>query len=79
MSEHPEKSVAVTWDPNDRDSPQNFSTTKKIVITVVLALLAEAASMGSSILSQSVPQYSTQFEVSQEIGLLATSLYVLGL
>lgn len=69
----------VAWDgPDDPQSPRNFSRRKKIWITFQLGMLAEAASMGSSILSPAIPIVSEYLGVSEEVGILSTSLYILG-
>lgn len=47
-------------------------------MTLQLGLLAEAASMGSSILSPATVIVSDYIGVSEEVGILATSLYILG-
>lgn len=74
-----EDSHIVTWDgPDDPEDPRNFSTNRKIFITFQLGLLAAAASMGSSILSPATAIVSDYVGVSEEVGVLSTSLYILG-
>ncbi len=86
--EHPEgtsapvsnpQSVLVDWDgPDDPLSPQNFSRPKKFLITCTMAGLNLTFTFGSSIFSAATLQTSKRFDVSPEVMVLATSLYLLG-
>lgn len=73
------KGKVVGWDgDDDPGNPRNFSSFRKVMITLQLGMLAEAASMGSSILSPAIPVVSSYVGVSQEVGVLSTSLYIFG-
>ncbi|RDI89026.1 Pre-mRNA-splicing factor [Venturia inaequalis] len=68
----------VKWDENDPKNPFNWTTRYKAWITFQLGMLALAASLGSSIISPGERAISEEFGVSQEVSVLAISLYVLG-
>ncbi|TLD37454.1 MFS general substrate transporter [Venturia nashicola] len=68
----------VKWDDNDPKNPFNWTLKHKSWITFQLGMLALAASLGSSIISPGERAISEEFGVSQEVSVLAISLYVLG-
>ena len=62
----------------DPTHPQNWPTKKKLLIAAILAFDSLAATFGSSVFSSATLVVARQYHVSQEVGTLATSLYVLG-
>lgn len=68
----------VKWDEKDPENPFNWTPKYKSWITFQLGMLALAASLGSSIISPGERAISEEFGVSQEVSVLAISLYVLG-
>lgn len=69
----------VTFDgPEDKTDPRNWSTAYKSFATFQLAMLAFAASLGSSIISPAEKAIGAYVHVGQEVMVLAISLYVLG-
>ncbi|KAH8817062.1 major facilitator superfamily domain-containing protein [Xylogone sp. PMI_703] len=68
----------VDWDEHDKDNPKEWPFARKIFITVQLALLAVAASLGSSIISPAERVFGPEMGVSKEVSVLAVSLYVVG-
>lgn len=63
---------------NDPRHAQNWPMRKKLLIGVMLAFDALAATMGSSIFSAATGGVEQTFGVGQEIATLGTSLFVLG-
>ncbi|KAJ5683215.1 hypothetical protein N7462_006380 [Penicillium macrosclerotiorum] len=58
--------------------PQNWSTAKKLTTAVILSFTTFNATFASSIYSSGNSILSMQFHVSNEVGTLGLSLYVLG-
>lgn len=58
--------------------PQNWPMKKKLIIGTSLGYVTLASSFGSSIFSAATSTVATHFGVSSEVGILGTSLYVLG-
>ena len=63
---------------DDPRHAQNWPMKKKLLIGVMLAFDALAATMGSSIFSAGIPGVLKTFHVGEEVGTLGTSLFVLG-
>lgn len=63
---------------DDPRHAQNWPMRKKLLIGVMLAFDALAATMGSSIFSAGISGVVKTFHVGQEVGTLGTSLFVLG-
>jgi hypothetical protein len=78
VNEEDEKDeIVVGWDDdNDRENPQNWSTSFKIWVTVQLSLLAFAASLASSIISPASKTIAEYVGVSQNVVVLNVSLYM---
>ncbi|GLA34084.1 hypothetical protein AnigIFM63309_005504 [Aspergillus niger] len=69
----------IGWDGiDDPDNPRNFTTARKIYITANLAILTCLSTFASSILSPASLHLMTEFGISKEVSILATSLFVLG-
>jgi hypothetical protein len=66
----------VDWEENDKDNPRNWSNGYKAWLTFQLAMLALAASMGSSIISPAENDISETVGVSSEVTVLCISLYM---
>ena len=64
--------------PDDPLHPQNWSTSKKVATAMMLAYTTFNATFTSSIYSTANSVISPQFHVSDEVGTLGLSLYVLG-
>ncbi|GIJ82471.1 hypothetical protein Asppvi_000979 [Aspergillus pseudoviridinutans] len=64
--------------PDDSLHPQNWSTKKKIAVSVMLAYTTFNATFTSSIYSTANSVVSSKFHVSTEVGTLGLALYVLG-
>ncbi|KAJ5179669.1 hypothetical protein N7492_002879 [Penicillium capsulatum] len=64
--------------PDDPLHPQNWPTRKKIATAVMLAYTTFNATFTSSIYSTANPVIAPEFHVSDEVGTLGLSLYVLG-
>lgn len=65
----------VKWDENEAANPRNYSARRKGFITFQLGMLALAASLGSSIISPAEPEIAAYIGVSEEVTVLAVSLY----
>ena len=64
--------------PNDPMHAQNWPFKKKLIVAVVLGYFTLSAAFGSSIFSAAIGTVAEQFGLSQEVGVLGVSLYVLG-
>jgi DHA1 family multidrug resistance protein-like MFS transporter len=64
--------------PNDPLHAQNWPLKKKLIVAVVLGYVTLTAAFGSSIFSTAIGTVAVKFGVSQEVGILGVSLYVLG-
>ena len=66
---------------NGFDDPlhaQNWPMNKKLYVGAIVAFFSLSATFGSAVFSNATPVVSQLYGVSQEVGTLATSLYVLG-
>lgn len=61
------------------EDPHNWSPARKWVITIFCSVLSFATSMGSSIVTPSVPAMEIYFNVSRVTAILSLSLYILGI
>lgn len=68
----------MTWIHDDPRNPQLFTAAKKWTITALVAIATLAVAFVSSAFSGGIREVITTFEVSQEIGTLGISLFVLG-
>ncbi|KAK0612422.1 major facilitator superfamily domain-containing protein [Bombardia bombarda] len=70
---------AAGWDgPGDPENPRNFSTLKKMGISIVVSILVWVATFDSSVLSPASRSLVSEFGISREVSILSTSLFVLG-
>ncbi|KAI5475408.1 MFS transporter, DHA1 family, multidrug resistance protein [Pseudohyphozyma bogoriensis] len=68
----------VEWDgPDDPDNPRNWSTRKKNFVAVLIGLLTFSVYIGSAIYTPSIPSLEEYFGVSQTVGTLGLTLFVL--
>ncbi|KAJ9499473.1 hypothetical protein H2202_005056 [Exophiala xenobiotica] len=71
--------IVVTWDgDDDKENPQNWSTSFKSWVTLQLSLLAFTASLASSIIAPANKTIAEYVGVSEEVVVLNVSLYVIG-
>ena len=75
-SEKPESDFVVKWDQNDPCDPLQWSTAYKCWVTFQLGMLALAGSLGSSITSPADATIARYVGVSDEVSVLAVSLYM---
>lgn len=69
----------VEWSgPEDPENPQNFSRTRKWIITVFMSLMTMWITFASSVFSTATQVTSKEFNVSTEVMTLGTSLTVFG-
>lgn len=64
--------------PDDPLHAQNWPLKKKLIVAIVLGYVTLTAAFGSSIFSTAIGTVANKFGVSQEVGILGVSLYVLG-
>jgi hypothetical protein len=69
-------SYQVGWDENEIANPHNWSKIYRAWITLQLAMLAMAASLGSSIIAPAESVIEDYFEISHEVAVLTISLYM---
>lgn len=68
----------VDWDgPDDPENPQNFSVLRKWMITLNMGVMAFCATFSSSVFSTATMATASEFDVSQEVMTLGTSVFVL--
>ncbi|GES61322.1 major facilitator superfamily domain, general substrate transporter [Aspergillus terreus] len=71
--------ILVGWSgENDPLNPANYSTPRKVFMTLLVSLLAISVTAASSIDACGVLQYSEDFHVSDVVGSLATGLFLIG-
>lgn len=69
----------IEWDgPDDPENPQNWSSRYKWFITGVLGMMTFTITFASSVFSTATLVTAKQFNVSNEVMILGTSLFVLG-
>lgn len=69
----------VDWDgPDDPENPQNFSTLRKWIITVTMSSMTMWITFASSVFSTATRVTAKEFNVSNEVMVLGTSLTVFG-
>ncbi|KAF2634763.1 MFS multidrug transporter [Massarina eburnea CBS 473.64] len=69
----------IDWDgPDDPDNPQNFPRWRKWLITVTLGTVTFCITFASSVFSTATTATAAEFNVSSEVMVLGTSLFVLG-
>ncbi len=69
--------IVVTWDgDDDKENPQNWSTSFKSWVTLQLSMLAFTASLASSIIAPANKTIAEYVGVSEEVVVLNVSLYV---
>lgn len=68
----------VTWIDNDPVNPMNYSTTMKWSITILVAIATLAVAFVSSAYSGGIAEVLREFQISQIVGTLGISLFVLG-
>ncbi|KAI1382638.1 major facilitator superfamily domain-containing protein [Hypoxylon trugodes] len=69
----------VTWDgPNDKENPQNYSTPRKVVITLVWVYGNLVTTIASSIWSSGASLVIVEFNTSIVVVTLGVSLFLLG-
>ncbi|KAJ5081074.1 hypothetical protein N7456_013312 [Penicillium angulare] len=79
MSEKEKGSTIVGWDgDDDPEKPENFTRRRKWFITVILGLMTICVTFASSVFSTATKVTAKHFHVSEEVMILATSLFVLG-
>ncbi|KAJ5894712.1 hypothetical protein N7495_006403 [Penicillium taxi] len=69
----------VEWDgPDDPENPQNFSKSRKWLITVTMSSMTMWITFASSVFSTATEVTAEEFHVSSEVMILGTSLTVFG-
>jgi hypothetical protein len=70
----------IEWDgPDDPGNPMNFSVSKKWVLTGVMGSLTWIITFASSVFSTATLVVAEEYNVSTEVAVLGTSLFVAGL
>ncbi|GAT22985.1 bicyclomycin resistance protein [Aspergillus luchuensis] len=68
----------ISFGKDDPDDPRNFGSWHKVYITCQLSMLTFVAALGSSILSPGQSDVAEYTNISSEVAVLATSMYILG-
>lgn len=74
----PEKYKLVTFVENDPENPKNWSKAYKWWCTMVVAMTCFAVAFNSAVITADPAGPAETFGVSEEVSLLATTLFVLG-
>jgi hypothetical protein len=70
----------IEWDgPDDPENPMNFSVSKKWILTGVMGSLTWIITFASSVFSTATLVVAEEYNVSIEVAVLGTSLFVAGL
>ena len=76
----PRNSDLIEWDgPDDPENPQKWPRSKKWISTTLLSTLTFCVTFSSSVFSTATRVTAIQFGVSDEVMILGTSLFVLGI
>ncbi|KAL6450460.1 FLU1 Major facilitator superfamily multidrug transporter FLU1 [Candida maltosa Xu316] len=69
----------VTFDgPDDVEHPYNYSLGKKCLYSLPVGLAAFTLSLGSAMFSEATPEIMVIYHVGWEVGVLTTSVFILG-
>ena len=68
----------VQWIPNDPRNPMTFGAVKKWSITMTVAIATLAVALVSSAYTGGLEEIIEEFHISEEVGTLGLSLFVLG-
>ncbi|KAA1111700.1 hypothetical protein PGT21_008930 [Puccinia graminis f. sp. tritici] len=74
----PEGAVLVVWAPGDPDNPQNWSIAWKWTITIFCSVLTLNVTIASSGPSSATEAIMSEFQVSEVVATLVTSLFLCG-
>ena len=73
-----EETNLIGWDgPDDPENPQNWPKSKKYTVTIFYASMTFCLTFASSIFSTATEVTAKLFDVSNEVMVLGTSLFVL--
>jgi hypothetical protein len=74
-----EETYVVDFDgPDDPLSPLNWSIRKRVMTTVLLSLTTFVVTFASSVFSSALRVVAIEFNISDEVATLGTSLFVVG-
>ncbi|KAI9741559.1 MAG: hypothetical protein M1818_004365 [Claussenomyces sp. TS43310] len=68
----------VTFKPNDPENPKNWSKLYKWYCTMVVAVTCFVVAFASSVVTADIKGVQDQFHVSEEVGLLTITVFVVG-
>lgn len=68
----------VTFTPNDPENPKNWSKAYKWYCTMVVAITCFVVAFASSVVTADIIGVQKEFNVSEEVGLLTITLFVVG-
>lgn len=68
----------VTWTLNDPENPKNWSKAYKWWCTMTVAVTCFVVAFNSAVITADIPGPAKAFHVSEEVSLLAISLFVVG-
>ena len=69
----------VDWyHTNDQENPQNWPTSRKTLVVLIIYMYTLAVYIGSAIITPSQPYIEAQFNIQPEVASLGLSMYVLG-
>jgi hypothetical protein len=68
----------VTFTPNDPDNPKNWSKAYKWYCTMVVAVTCFVVAFSSSVITADITGVQDTFHVSEEVGFLTITVFVVG-
>ncbi|OAQ68763.2 benomyl/methotrexate resistance protein [Pochonia chlamydosporia 170] len=68
----------LAFSPNDIENPQNWSTPRRITVTICAVMLVMNATFASSAPSGCIPSIAKDFDISTEAAALTITLFLLG-
>lgn len=68
----------VTFTPGDKENPKNWSKAYKWYCTMVVALTCFVVAFASAVITADIPGPAREFHVSDEVGLLTITVFVVG-
>lgn len=68
----------LAFSPNDIENPQNWSTPRRITVTICAVMLVMNATFASSAPSGCIPSIAKDFNISTEAAALTITLFLLG-
>lgn len=73
-----EHRIIIDWLENDPENPQNWSSSKKAMVSALICLLTTSVYIGAAIYTTGIEGISEQYHVSNTVALLGLTVFILG-